>query len=239
MRLQHSLVQQERGSGFRGPDLGRPGLQGNLALPTKSQVEGVRQEDLVIKIKVPSCTETPVPEAIEAQGEPNKNKNEVPVLWSSIIKSSPQVGDGAAGAEDTGLNAKLDFETCPSASMGSPTHDAPPAPGVGEAILRGVGEALPSGMRTGSGRDEEPDVDYSAAATSTCPDDVGQGSPCNVLSGCSGKGVENKRLGGQPHRGEQAKRRWVGRPCRRCAFSAQFATTSTSPDNKGQTRSRH
>ena len=76
MRLQHSLVQQERGSGFRGPDLGRPGLQGNPALPTKSQVEGVRREDLVITIKVPSCKETPVPEAIEAQGKIDKKQKQ-------------------------------------------------------------------------------------------------------------------------------------------------------------------
>ena len=91
MRLQHPLVQQKGGSGFRGPDLDQPGLQGDLSLPIETQVEGARGEDLVIKINVPSCKKAPMQEAKESHGETKTKENEDPGHWSSIIKSLPQV----------------------------------------------------------------------------------------------------------------------------------------------------
>ena len=76
-------------------------------------------------------------------------KNIVLSLRSLVIKSPPSlpseslvvgvVGDDTAGVGDTGLNAKVDFGVCRSASKGLSLHVAPPAPGVGEAILWGVG----------------------------------------------------------------------------------------------------
>ena len=58
----------------------------------------------------------------------------------------------------------------------------------------GVGEASPSGVRTGSGRNEELDVDYPAAVMPACPDDVGRETLCNVPSACGNGVVEEMRL---------------------------------------------
>ena len=77
MCLQRSLVQPDGGSGFCGPDPRRPGPQGNLALPIKTQVGGGRQEGLAITINDSSCKETPLKETIEIQGETNQTKTKL------------------------------------------------------------------------------------------------------------------------------------------------------------------
>ena len=116
-----------------------------------------------------------------------------------------------------------------SSATGFSSCVATPAPGVGGAALRGVGEALPSGVRTGSWRNEEQDVDYSAAVKPTRPDGVGRDPLCNVPPAGDERGAGESRLG-VDHAAE-SKQEGAG-----LAGPAKFATNN---NNKKPTRSRH